>query len=109
MTAILLAVAALLAAAPALAATPFDGLYKGGNSSAGGGARCPAGTSFNILVRDGSFDWKLGNEVAPVRINPDGTFKGQSGARFINGSFADGKMTAMTTGTNCNYSWSLSR
>lgn len=97
----------LAVAEPVAAATPFDGVYKGGNTLAGGGGtRCAAAVNFNVVVKDGVFEWRLGNETAPVRVGPDGSFSGQSGVRFINGRIVDGKLTASTTGSVCNYTWS---
>lgn len=95
---------------PAAAATPFDGVYKGGNTSAGGaGMRCPPGSSFSVKVLDGVFNWKHDGASEPVQVGPDGSFNGRSGMRFIVGRVVDGKMTATTSGTSCNYAWSLSK
>ncbi len=92
----------------ALAATPFDGAYKGGSANAGGG-RCPPGSSFDIFVRDGEFTWRTPGEAIKVKIGPDGSFSGQAGARIVTGRVAGSTMTATTTGASCNYTWSLTK
>lgn len=94
----------------AVAATPYDGVYKGGNTlNGGGGTRCPAAVTWNVVVRDGKFEWRIGNETAVVEVRPDGSFTGQSGNRFINGRIANGTLTAATSGSTCNYTWAHSR
>jgi hypothetical protein len=106
-----LSVVLCAASVVALAAGPYDGLYKGTFTLSGGPLmrRCDPGTGFSLTVRDNQFRWSGGGETVLVRIAPDGSFSARSGQRFITGRIADGKLIATTRSQYCNYDWSLTR
>lgn len=94
----------------AQAASPFDGVYRGSYTPSGNGnTRCPAGKDFSVNVVDGKFSYAGAGEGerATASIAADGSFSAQSGQRYLQGKIQSGQMIATTSGSRCNYSWSL--
>ena len=108
-----IAIFAALALLPvaAGAATPFDGVYKGGNElSLNRSSRCSPGFRFNLTVANGSFAWTLPDGASvTVQVAPDGGFTAQNGRRFLQGQIVGRFLTGHTTGEACEYNWSLAR
>ena len=104
--------ASVLLGPTVLADTPFDGVYRGTYYPAGNGnARCPEGKTFSITVTDGKFSYAGAGdgERAIASVGPDGSFSAQSGQRYLQGKIQSGQMTASTSGSRCNYIWSLNK
>lgn len=107
-----LVAAAFASMAPAWAATPFDGTYKGSATlSASRGGKCDQTLAFSLPVREGKFNWRLpgAGAMEVVTLKPDGSFSAQNGKRFLSGKAGDGKLTAHTVGDYCEYDWALVR
>ncbi len=106
-----LVVTVVLAAVPARAALPVDGVYKGSAAlGANRNGHCGPGITFNLVVTDGAFTWGgLNQEKIVVRVGPDGTFNAQNGRRFMQGRIANGTLTAHVSAEYCEYDWSLTR
>lgn len=99
-------------ASGAHAASPFDGVYHGSNTSNGNGNyRCDPGREFTIRVVDGKFNYGGGGESerVSVPVAADGSFSAQAGQRYLSGKIQGSSMTATTSGSRCNYTWNLSK
>ena len=95
-----------------MAASPFDGVYRGTYTPAGNGnVRCPNGGDFSVVVADGKFTYGGSGEGERVTatVGADGSFSAQSGQRYLRGRIEAGQMTASTAGARCNYIWSLKK
>ena len=109
---ICLAYGAILLGPAAMAATPFDGVYRGTYYPAGNGnVRCPSGGDFSVTITDGKFTYGGagdGERVTAI-VGADGSFTAQSGQRYLQGKIQAGQMSASTSGGRCNYIWSLKK
>lgn len=100
-------VCSILAARPATAASPFDGVYSGATTWAGNGNSCNGAVpEFKVTVRDGKFNYGGGGSRVPVEIGADGKFSAQSGQRYLQGRISGNQMSATSSG-GCNYIWEL--
>lgn len=94
------------------AAGPFDGVYRGTYYPAGNGnARCPDGREFSVTITDNKFTYGGAGdgERVTATVGPDGRFSAQSGQRFLQGTIRNGQLDASTSGSRCNYVWSLKK
>ena len=107
-TTVLLASVAVVA----VAATPFDGMYRGTFYPSGAAGQCPPGGDLSVNVVDGVFNVRSSNstEMVATKVNPDGSFSVQAGVRNVRGTIRGNELTAtLTTGGRCTYVWSLKK
>jgi len=106
-------VAAPAAAAPssgAVAGGPVDGAYSGPATVTKSSGRCPGPGNTTWGVRGGTITRHWGtNIVVEAKVQPDGTFSGESGTVRMAGTLQGGRLEADITSEYCGYHYSLTR
>jgi hypothetical protein len=103
-------------AGPGTATGIHDGHYKGLETLVRDQSpKCTAGSGGEkirqIVVKNDTIYWKTGvaapwdTKTVPVRVQPDGSFKGQFGFEFLSGRINGNEMSGWTGSSACG--WSL--